>query len=494
MAEATASATRRIPARLVGAVCLGTLLNPLNSSMIAVALLRIQDAFDVGVASVAWLISAFYLTAAVAQPLMGRIADQWGARRVYCTGLVIVGVTGALAPFAPSLGWLVAARVLLACGTSVAFPCALILIRAATADPQGRPPAGAMGALSLAASVSASLGPVLGGFLVSLAGWQAIFLVNVPVTAAGLVAALAWLPAGRRSTAVTAEPTVHDAASDAAPVANANSARTADADRTAADRPTRVDVLGVLLFAGTLAALLGFLLSMSEGPAWVLLAVCPVFAVALLWWERRVRAPFLDVRMLATNRRLTGVYLQFVAVNLAFYGAFFGVPLWLEQERGMTPRLAGLLLLPIAGIGLLATPTAVWLINRTNPRNSLVVGSVALCAGSLLLFGFGTHTPIVALVATTAVLGIPNAFNNLGLQSELYNATPPSRTGAAAGLFQTSRYVGAILSTSMLGLVFGHSVSNGGLHTIALFMTTISVVLIITSVLTRRLPRHETRR
>src|SRR5438067_4832320 len=181
--------------RLVGAVTAGTLLNPLNSSMIAVALVPLQSDFKVSVAVASWLISGFYLAAAVAQPLMGRLADQFGARRVFGAGLLLVGMASALAPLSPAFGWLVAFRVLQACGTSAAYPAGLAMIRARSGDPRGKAPAAALGAMAIAASVSAALGPPLGGFLVGLAGWPAIFLVNVPVTAVGLVLARRWLPA-----------------------------------------------------------------------------------------------------------------------------------------------------------------------------------------------------------------------------------------------------------------------------------------------------------
>src|SRR5919197_1632166 len=121
---------RRPGRRLVGAVMAGTLLNPLNSSMIAVALVLIQSHFGVSVATASWLLSGFALAAAVAQPVMGRFADLFGPRRIFCTGLLVVGVTSALAPLAPAFGWLIACRMLQAFGTSAAYPAGLAIIRA----------------------------------------------------------------------------------------------------------------------------------------------------------------------------------------------------------------------------------------------------------------------------------------------------------------------------------------------------------------------------
>src|ERR1700694_5081455 len=111
--------------RLVGAVLAGSLLNPLNSSMLAVALVLLQAHFRVSLATASWLLSSFSLAAAVAQPLMGRFADLFGARRVFCSGLLLVGVSGALAPLAPGFGWLIAVRMVQALGTSAAYPAGL---------------------------------------------------------------------------------------------------------------------------------------------------------------------------------------------------------------------------------------------------------------------------------------------------------------------------------------------------------------------------------
>ena len=102
------------------------------------------------------------------------------ARAEYSSlGLVLVGVAGALAPLAPSFGWLLAVRIVQAFGTSAAYPAGLAIFRAA--DRGGRRTGAALGAVSIASSVSSALGPVLGGGLVALAGWPAIFLANIPV-------------------------------------------------------------------------------------------------------------------------------------------------------------------------------------------------------------------------------------------------------------------------------------------------------------------------
>jgi MFS family permease len=454
-------------------VLAGTLLNPLNSSMIAVVLVLIQSHFRISVATASWLLSGFALAAAVAQPVMGRLADLFGPRRIFCTGLLLVGVASGLAPFAPAFGWLIACRMLQAFGTSAAYPAGLAIIR--TINPQGQAPASTLGAITITSSVSVALGPVLGGFLAAWAGWPAIFLINIPITAVSLILAWRWLPA------------------DAAP-SHATMGTTPSQRAVVRAVLSRVDVPGIALFSGMLVSFLAFLLSLSGRPLWLLLPVALSAALLLVRRERRVAEPFLNVRMLAANRPLVSVYAQFAGVNIVFYAVFFSLPLWLERVRGFDSGLAGLLLLPVAGVGILATPVAARLISRSGPGPALLFGACLLTAGSLLLLACNPTTPVSVLLAIGAVLGIPNGFNNLGLQAALYEHAPAQHMGAASGQFQTFRYVGAILSTSLLGLAFGTTVTSNGLHMIAYVLAGISGLLLVVSMTTRRQRRVRSRK
>jgi MFS family permease len=435
-----------VPRRVTVSVALGTLLNPLNSSMIAVALVALQGDFHVSLAQASWLVSSFYLAASVGQPLMGRLADRFGPRRVYSAGLALVGATGVLVLLAPGYGWVVAARVLQAIGTSTAYPSGLALIRRLAG---GRPPAGVLGAISAANTASAAFGPVLGGILVSLVGWRGIFAVNVPMAAVALVLALRWFPADPP----LARPTTRELVRD-------------------------LDLPAVGLFAVTMLALLDFVLSFGGHPLWVLLLVLPLTIGQLIWHERGEAEPFLDVRALGRNRRLLGVLAQQVAVQAMFYLVFFGLPLWLQRVREFRPATAGLLMLPVSALAVVLTPVAATVIRRLGAGMSVLIGSVGLATGAALLFAIGDESGPVGIVAVGAVIGLPVAFNNIGLQAGLYAATPVEHAGLAGGLFQTGRYVGAILATAMLGALFeGGEYSSAGLHQIGLVMLVVALGL-----------------
>ncbi|SDS93301.1 MFS transporter [Actinopolymorpha singaporensis] len=470
-----------VPTRLLASLAFGTVLNPLNSSMIAVALVPLQHEFGVGVATSSWLVSGFYLAAAVGQPLMGRMVDLLGARRLFVGGLALMCAVCAAAPFAPGFWWLVGIRVLMAVGTSTAFPAALVLIRAAVESEQpagqnsagdsddsgnsgnsgngSRPPSAALAALTVAASTSAALGPVLGGFLVAFAGWQAVFLVNVPFTAAGIMLAVRLLPKPPARTA-GAEPFL----------------------RT-------VDLPGLLLFSATLTGLLVFLLSLADRPQWWLVPLVVVLAAALVRRELAAPAPFLDVRGLVANRALSSVLGQQGGVNLVFYCVFFGLPLWLGSVRGFGSDTVGLLILPLALMGVLMTPVAARVVSLRGSRATLVFGSAVLLAGTLVVQLLHESSPVIVIVVAALLFGIPGGFNNLGLQTALYEASPPERMGSSGGLFQTFRYLGAILSTSVLGIVFERDLSTRGLHHVGWLMTAVAAVLLLLA-----LARHGGRR
>jgi MFS family permease len=455
----------KIKPNILITIALGTLLNPLNSSMVSVALLSIQNQFKVDIVAITWVISGFYLAGAIGQPLMGRLADLFGPRRIFTIGLIIVFISSLFGPFAPGFGWLVLARALQALGTSASFPAGMAIFRSVTRT--ARPPAGAMGVISMAASTSAALGPGLGGILVSLAGWPAIFIVNLPVTLLGLFFVLRYLPPDKQSR-------------------DKNDTAQSKIFQNPGELLATIDLPGVLLFSGTLISLLVFLLSLSGGPLWLLLPVIPLAGGLLVKRELVAQQPFLNVRMLARNRRLVGVYIQYAALNMSFYALFFGLPLWLGNYRGFEAGVSGLLILPFAGISIIVTPLAAWLIKRAGIRFTLITGSVALIIGSLALQLFERDTAVPVILLVTAIIGLPTAFNNLGLQAAMYEAAPASEMGAASGLYQTFRYIGSILSTSLLGLVFGKTISSDGLHLIGYTSAVIALFLLVTNLFQKR--------
>jgi predicted MFS family arabinose efflux permease len=287
-------------------------------------------------------------------------------------------------------------------------------------------------------------------------GWQAIFLVNLPLTLVALLLGLRWLPAPPPA---------------------------------AAGGWAGIDIPGVVLFAATLMPILGFLLAFGTPQGWVLIAIAPVAATLLTVRELRYPSPFFDIRLLMRNPGMVSVFVQFAATTFFFYSFFFGLPIWLEQVGGYDPRAAGLLILPLTGIAVLVTPIASRMIQRIGTRVPLVIGSVFMLGGSVLMLAVGPASPVWLVLLICFVLGVPNAFNNLGLQAALYGVTPPERISWAAGQFQTFRYVGATLAGAVLGSVFQTGATTSGLHGISSVLAVVALALVVASAFRGREPR-----
>src|SRR3954447_17011480 len=165
------------------AVALGALLAPLNSTMIAVALPDIVDGFDTTIGTVGWLVTTYLLALAVVQPVAGKLGDRHGRRGFVLGGLAIFGLASLGAAAAPGLTFLIVFRVLQAVSGGVVFPNGAGLIRELVpADRRG----GAFGIIGGSVALAAGLGPLLGGLLLTVGGWRAIFLLNVPVLVAAV--------------------------------------------------------------------------------------------------------------------------------------------------------------------------------------------------------------------------------------------------------------------------------------------------------------------
>lgn len=455
-----------LPKRLVASLAFGTVLQSLNSTMIAVALVGIREDFDAG-QSASWLVASLYLTSSVAAPVMGRIADLVGARKVFLAGLCIVIVSSCVAPFAPGIGTLIACRVALGIGTAAQYPSAVAMIRRVTQGKASRPQT-ALGALAVCAQVIGALGPTIGGIMVDLLRWPGIFLVNVPMALLAGISVLATVPA------------------DPAPGGPRGTPR---------ERPagSRFDVPGMLLFAVVSTALMLFLFSLARTPQPWWLAVVVPGTVALVVHERRCAAPFLELRLL-TNRALTATYLRTVVTYTAFYCLFYGLPQWLEETRGLSTTVVGLTLLPITALGIVTTVVATYLEKRWGPRAPLLIGTAAMLAGGLLLTRPTHSSPLWFLVLICAVLGLPDGFNNMGNQSSMYTAAPADQAGAASGLYRTCQSLGANFAISLLALLTAGPPGDSALHRMGLVVAGLSAVLLVAALVGRRVPTGHTAR
>ena len=449
---ATQTATRTpglFGAKLVTPLVASAVLNPINSTLIAVALVPIAHSFGARPEQTAWLITSLYLATAVGQPVVGLFVDRFGARRVLLTGAVIVMLAGIGGLMAFSLGWLIAVRAVLGIGTCAGFPAAMAVLRK-TADAAGQGvPSRVLSVLAMSSQTVMVIGPTLGGALIGLFGWPAIFAVNIPLAGLSLLLALFWVPKDDR----------------------ANLSR------------ERIDVAGIVLFSASLLVALLFVMEPALGDLY-LLGVAVVLAAVFVRVELRAGRPFVDLRMLAGNTPLLRTYLRQALAFLIVYSIMFGYVQWLETARGMSEEGAGVLLLPMSAVAVLAAAAS----GKPNGiYGRLITNSLALLAGSVLLVFVGTGTGYLALVGLAAVFGLGQGLTSVTNQTALYGQAPADQMGTASGLFRTAQYLGAIGASTLIALCFGDRTTSAGLHHLAWALVGIGVVLFAVTVFDRRL-------
>lgn len=456
-------AERSIPFRVSGALATGSVLQPLNSSMIAVAIVGIAAQFGSN-SGISWIISAMYITTAVGAPTAGRMGSLFGARRVFVGGLVLVAVGSVAGMLAPSVGWLIVAYVLLGIGISAHMPNAMTMVRS-YADRYRRQSRTALTTLVVCGQSVAALGPTIGGLLVGTFGWQSILWVNLPVV---LLSAVAVMRAD-------------------VGFAGGRSASAREALRA-------LDVAGIAMFLVAVTSLMVLLVSLRGHPLWWLLPVVGVGFTAFTWWEARASEPFFDVRALARNRALANTLVRTMVTYTCFYCVFFGIPQWLQYVRGMSAIEAGLTMLPVAGVSVFATILGSRLYRSAGPRATLLVGTVALLVGGLLIaFVERSTAPLLVLLLVAAVLGIPNGFNNIGNQSLVNAVTSVEEVGTAIGMFRTMAFIGANLSVVAIQMTAGGEIDDdAGLHRMGWFVAVAAFVLVVGVALSRNMaPRGE---
>ncbi len=400
----------------------------LDATVTNVALPTIGKDLHAGVTSLQWTLDAYTLTLASLLVLAGSSADRLGRKRVFRIGLVVFGLGSLACSAAPSDGFLIAARVLQALGGTMLNPVSLSIITNAFQEKKAR--AGALGIWGAISGVSLGFGPLVGGLLVETVGWRAIFWVNVPIVVAALVLTTLFVPESRAAKARRVDP------------------------------PGQV--LVVLALAGTVFGII-------EGPelGWTSPAALGAFVVAAIALglfvpvELRRSEPLIDPRFFMSIPFSGAV----VAAVLAFgsWAAFlFANTLYLQDVKGFSPILTGLLFMP-AGIAILiGSPISGRIVGARGTRLPMSLAGL-LVAGAAVSLAFTTASSPVALVAVVfALFGLGFGLVNAPITNTAVSGMPNDQAGSASALASTGRQVGTSLGIALAGSITGVSGAGGG--------------------------------
>ncbi|MDI1482969.1 MFS transporter [Polyangium sp. y55x31] len=408
----------RVPVRLLVAIALSASLAPLNSTMVAVALPEMSRTLgaDSGVLRQA-LVSSYLLTNIVLQSPGGKLGDRLGYRRALALGQILFALGAALASLWPVLPGLTAARILMAAGGAILAPSAFAMLRTEL-PPEVRGRAfGAMGAMM---GLSAGLGPKVGALLVTHFGWTSIFLANVPV----LLLSAALVHLGDRA---------------------------ASPPREAAARP-RFDVLGSVLLG---ASLLGLVIGLENKELRWAAALGVLGLVPFAWWERRAADPVIDFSLFRRRSFVAGSVLIAIQ-NFAMYSMLFELPQVAGRLFGAGPRDVGNTLVTMMAMMIVASPFAGRASERFGARAVALVGTSLALAAMVLLVILPFHA-VTDAVPALGLLGLGLGLTSAPAQASSIGDVPREKSGMAAGLTSTMRYLGGIAGLTVLGLVLTES-------------------------------------
>lgn len=411
--------------RVLATVSVGFVVTQLDVTIVNIALPQIGASLKANVAGLQWVVDAYTLAFAVLMLSAGVLGDRFGARRMYAAGIVLFAFASLACGLAPDAPMLVGARALQGVGAAAMLPNSLALLNQSYGhDPKLR--ARAVGLWTAAGAVSIAAGPVVGGLLIAAFGWRSIFLVNLPICAAGLAATLLWVPR---------------------PQTERRRAQAAD--------PRGIDLSGQAL---AIVALTAFVAAVIEwrplGLSHPLVAggfvVALLAAAAFVAVEARVAAPMLPLSLFGT-RTFSAAVLFGICVNLTYYGMVFVLSLYLQRVRGYTPLQAGLAFLPLTGGFLLSNVVSGWVVGRFGVRVPMILGAITAGLGYGLLHRVDAATPLLGLLLPFLLIPSGMGLAVPAMTTAVLASTDAQRAGTASAVLNTARQAGGAVGVAAFG-------------------------------------------
>ncbi|RDK00405.1 MFS transporter [Paraburkholderia lacunae] len=416
---------------VLATVSVGFVVTQLDVTIVNIALPKIGADLQATVAGLQWVVDAYMLAFAVLMLSAGVLGDRLGTRRMYAAGIVLFALASLACGLAQDAAMLIAARAAQGIGAAAMLPNSLALLnRSFGHDPRLR--ARAVGLWTAAGAISIAAGPVAGGLLIAAFGWRSIFLVNLPICAAGLLATLAWVP--RPATAPTP--------------AGSPGTETGPGTRS-------IDLSGQGL---AIVALTAFVAAVIEwrpaGSSHPLVAGGLVLALvasgAFIAVERRVAAPMLPLSLFS-KRTFSAAVLFGVCVNLTYYGMVFVLSLYLQRVRGYTPLQAGLAFLPLTGGFLVSNVASGWVVGRYGVRVPMIAGAMTAALGYGLLHRVDAATPLAGLLVPFLLIPSGMGLAVPAMTTSVLACVEAKRAGTASAVLNTARQAGGAVGVAAFG-------------------------------------------
>jgi EmrB/QacA subfamily drug resistance transporter len=407
--------------------CLSLLIVSMDATIVNVAIPSIRTELHASASQLQWVIDVYTLVLASLLMLSGATADRFGRRRVFQIGLTIFAFGSLLCSLAPDIHTLIAARLLQGIGGSMLNPVALSIISQVFVGRVER--ARAIGIWGAVMGIAMALGPMLGGALIELGDWRAVFWINLPICAAALVLTAIFVPESRSATM-----------RDVDPIGQA--------------------LAVTFLFALVFVLIQGREMGWTAAPSVAISIVAMVALVGFLRYESRRHDPFIDLRFFRSIP-FASVTVIAVCAYAAYGGFLFMMSLYLQGERHYSAVHTGLMYLPVSLAALILSPISGRLVGRFGSRPSLLAAGIMITAATLMLAGLTVTAPVWAVVAIFAVFGAGFAMSNAPITTTAVSGMPTDRAGAASAVTSTSRQVGVSIGVALCGSLAGAALTAG---------------------------------
>jgi EmrB/QacA subfamily drug resistance transporter len=413
---------------VLAATCLSTLVVNANTSAVSILLPAISEDTGMSVDTLQWAVTGYSLVGAAVIVTSGSLGDVFGRKRIFQLGLLLFVASCVLIALSSSGGMVIAGRMIQGAAGATILACGLSLLSVANS---GEAQLRAVSLWGAAAAVGAAAGPLVGGLLVDLTGWQGLFWIDAVV----------------------------------AVVCIAITAATVSESRDP-NRPRSIDFAGTILVALTLAPLI-LALSAGSGWGWTSLATLGCIAgafvagVAFIAVEKRVPVPLLDLALLR-NRVLVGSTVAILIGAGTINALMYLLSLYFQDPAalGFSPLQAGLATLP-ATVGLVLTAPLVPKLAAKFTGRIVVAAGFALTAAGFAVIGltqsdwrYGAF--VLPLIAVAVGMGLSNG----PASSAATAAVPAHQVGEASGVSNMARYVGAAVATALAATIYSSVIAS----------------------------------